>query len=233
VPETIPRAKLAQLQAYGAQIKMVQGTYDQAFDLCMEDAAKNGWYNRNTAINPYLAEGKKTAALEICEQLNWQAPDVVFVPVGDGCIISGIWKGFKDLYTLEMIDKLPHLIGVQAAGSAPLVKAYRLNTDTVQAQQVATIADSISVGFPRDQLKALRAVRQSGGTFIAVEDDKIIEAILYLSRNSGVFVEPAAATAFAGLQHLAAKGKITGQQTVVVVLTGSGLKDIQAIQQKK
>ncbi len=232
VPESIPKAKLAQLQAYGAQIKLVKGTYDQAFDLCMEDSAQNGWYNRNTAVNPYLAEGKKTGALEICEQLNWQAPDVVFVPVGDGCIISGIWKGFKDLYALDMIDKLPHLIGVQAAGSAPLVKAYQQNADTVEQLRVSTVADSISVGFPRDQVKALRAIRQSGGKFIAVEDAEIIESILYLSRNSGVFVEPAAAAAFAGLQQMAAEGKITDGQTVVVVLTGSGLKDIKAIQQE-
>ena len=229
VPKTIPQAKLAQLKAYGAQVVLVDGSYDQAFDLCMQQAPKNNWYNRNTAINPYLAEGKKTAALEICEQLNWQVPDVVVVPVGDGCIISGIWKGFKDFYDLGFIDKLPHLAGVQAQGSAPLVKAFREGNNVVQMMQVHTIADSIAVGFPRDQVKALRAVHQSGGTFISVSDIAISRAQKKLSTTCGIFVEPAAATAFAGLLTLQNENKIESEQTVVVLLTGSGLKDIGAV----
>jgi len=152
VPKSIPQAKLAQLNAYGADVILVDGPYDQAFDLCMQEASKNGWYNRNTAINPYLAEGKKTGALEICEQLNWQAPQVVFVPVGDGCIISGVWKGFKDFYELGLIDSLPLLVGVQAEGSSPLVKAFHRGESEAISEEVQTIADSISVGFPRDQI---------------------------------------------------------------------------------
>ncbi len=226
VPKSIPRAKLAQLNAYGADVILVDGPYDEAFDLCMREAPKNGWYNRNTAINPYLAEGKKTGALEICEQLDWNAPQVVFVPVGDGCIISGVWKGFKDLYDLKFIDSLPLLVGVQATGSAPLVKAYRQGAKIAETQQAATIADSISVGFPRDQVKALRAVHQSGGKFIAVSDAEIIAAQKKLPLSSGLFVEPAAATAFAGLLKLQREGKVEASDTVVVMLTGSGLKDI-------
>lgn len=226
VPKSIPRAKLAQLKAYGADVILVDGPYDEAFDLCMQEAPKNGWYNRNTAINPYLAEGKKTGALEICEQLGWQAPQVVFVPVGDGCIISGVWKGFKDLYDLKFIDSLPLLVGVQAEGSAPLVKAYRQGARLAETQKAETMADSISVGFPRDQVKALRAVRQSGGKFIAVSDDAIREAQRKLPLNSGLFAEPAAAAAFAGLLKLQREKKIDANDTVVVMLTGSGLKDI-------
>jgi len=226
VPKAIPRAKLAQLKAYGADVILVDGPYDEAFDLCMREAPKNGWYNRNTAINPYLAEGKKSGALEICEQLGWQAPQVVFVPVGDGCIISGVWKGFKDLYDLKFIDALPLLVGVQAAGSAPLVKAYRQGAKLAETQQAHTIADSISVGFPRDQVKALRAVHQSGGKFVSVTDAEIMAAQRKLPLNSGIFVEPAAATAFAGLLKLQKEKKIDASDTVVVMLTGSGLKDI-------
>ena len=226
VPKSIPQAKLAQLKAYGADVILVDGPYDEAFDLCMQEASKHNWYNRNTAINPYLAEGKKSGALEICEQLNWQAPQVVFVPVGDGCIISGVWKGFKDLYELKYIDTLPLLVGVQAEGSSPLVKAYKRGDRKVIPEEVSTVADSISVGFPRDQVKALRAVHQSGGKFISVSDDEIIEAQRRLPKDAGIFVEPAAATAFAGLVKLQQAGKIDSDDSVVVLLTGSGLKDI-------
>ncbi len=229
VPKTIPEAKLAQLRAFNAQIELVDGPYDEAFDLCMKESLRNGWYNRNTAVNPYLAEGKKTGALEICEQLGWQAPDVVLVPVGDGCIISGVWKGFKDLYHLGFVETLPRLVGVQAQGSAPLVKAFKEGKKRAEITNVQTIADSISVGFPRDQVKALRAVHQSGGTFISVSDTEIVESIRYLSANAGIFVEPAAAAAFAGLQCLLKDGKIRSDQTIVVLLTGSGLKDIKAL----
>ncbi|HID39813.1 MAG TPA: threonine synthase [Calditrichaeota bacterium] len=230
VPKAIPEAKLAQLRAFNAFIELVDGPYDKVFELCMRESRRKGWYNRNTAINPYLAEGKKTGALEICEQLNWRAPDVVLVPVGDGCIISGVWKGFKDLYHLGFIETLPRLVGVQAEGSAPLVKAFREGKKRAEMLKVHTIADSISVGFPRDQVKALRAVHQSGGTFISVSDMEILDAIRFLAANGGIFAEPAAAAAFAGLRRLLKDKKITPEQTTVVMLTGSGLKDIKAIE---
>lgn len=229
VPETIPKPKLAQLQAYGAQTMLVKGTYDEAFDLCMKECAKNNWFNRNTAINPYLVEGKKTGALEICEQLNWDVPDLVFVPVGDGCILSGIWKGFKDLREIGFIDRFPQLIGVQAEGSAPLVEAYQKGLQEAYSKNVSTIADSISVGYPRDQVKAMRAIHQSGGTFISISDEFIINAIKFLAENSGIFVEPAAATAFAGMQFMLKNDKIQSTHKIVVMLTGSGLKDIRPI----
>jgi threonine synthase len=129
VPETAPAAKVAQLLVFGATVLLVKGTYDEAFDLSLEVSAEYGWYNRSTAVNPYLSEGKKTGALEICEQLGWQAPDKMFVSVGDGCIIGGLWKGLKDLHVLGFIDKLPQLVGVQAEGSAVLVKAWQEGTE--------------------------------------------------------------------------------------------------------
>ncbi len=225
VPDSVPPAKLAQLRAHNAQIKLVKGTYDEAFDLCMKESEKNGWYNRNTAINPYLCEGKKTGALEICEQLDWHPPDVIFVPTGDGCIISGIWKGLYDLYQMGLIERYPHLIGVQAEGSAPLVKAFSENKEVIAMKRVSTFADSISVGYPRDQVKAMRAVRQSGGSFISVTDNQIREARKILAQTGGIFVEPAAAAAFAGMQKMKENIKIKEEDTVVVLLTGHGLKD--------
>jgi threonine synthase len=229
VPKAIPKPKLAQLKAYGAQVMLVDGPYDEAFDLCARESEKNGWFNRNTAINPYLAEGKKTGALEICEQMNWQAPDLVFVPVGDGCIISGIWKGFKDLKALGFIDHFPQLIGVQAEGSALLVRAFKEGKTEIIQKKVHTIADSISVGFPRDQVKALRAVHQSGGTFISVPDDDIVASIRFLAEKGGIFVEPAAAAAFAGMRKMLKNERINDTNRIVVLLTGNGLKDIRPI----
>ncbi|MEE8163111.1 MAG: pyridoxal-phosphate dependent enzyme, partial [Anaerolineae bacterium] len=199
VPQTAPQAKVAQLLIFGANVIMVKGTYDQAFDLCLEASKEYGWYSRNTAYNPYLSEGKKTAALEICEQLRWEAPDRIFVSVGDGCIIGGLWKGLKDLCTLGFIGKMPKLMGVQAEGAAPLVRAWREGTEEIEPVVLNTLADSIAVGVPRDRIKALRAVRQTGGEYVAVSDEEILDAMRVLARGAAVFAEPAGAAGFAGL----------------------------------
>jgi len=228
VPQTAPRAKVAQLLIFGATVLMVRGTYDQAFDLCLAASKEYDWYCRNTAYNPYLSEGKKTAALEICEQLNWEVPDWVFVAVGDGCIIGGLWKGFKDLYALGFIDRLPRLVGVQAAGAPVLVKAWRKGTEEIEPVVPDTLADSIAVGVPRDRIKALRAVRGSGGQFIAVTDEEILDAMRDLARGAGVFAEPAGATGFAGLARMAREGRINPEERIVVLVTGNGLKDVDS-----
>jgi threonine synthase len=217
----------------------VDGTYDDAFDLCLQAAPEFGWYNRNTGYNPYMGEGKKTVAYEICEQLSalvdsrnapWAAPDCILVPVGDGCIIGGIYKGLRDLLALGWIDHMPRLIGVQAAGSAPLVDAWErgLHAMDVQPVEAHTIADSISAGLPRDRIKALRAVRESDGAFVRVTDDEILSAIPALARGCGVFAEPAAAAAYAGLIEAVAQGLVDPDERVVVLATGSGLKDVAA-----
>lgn len=229
VPSHPPRAKLAQLLLFGATVVLVKGTYDDAFDLCSQAAEKWGWYNRSTAINPYLGEGKKTAALEICEQLDWEAPDFVFVPVGDGCILQGMWKGFRDFCQLHLIDRLPKMVGVQAAGSAPLVRAWQAGAMRAEPIQPDTIADSISVGVPRDQIKALRAVRDSGGQFVDVSDAEILSAISILAETTGVLAEPAGAAALAGFINLVQQGICGSNDRVVVMVTGNGLKDIEGV----
>jgi len=226
VPRTAPQAKVAQLLIFGANVIMVEGTYDQAFDLCLEASKEYGWYSRNTAYNPYLSEGKKTAALEICEQLGWEAPDRIFVSVGDGCIIGGLWKGLKDLIALGFIDKMPKLMGVQAEGAAPLVRAWREGTEEIKPVVLNTLADSIAVGVPRDRIKALRAVRQTGGEFVAVSDEEILDAMRVLARGAAVFAEPAGATGFAGLAKLVREGRIDPEERIVVLVTGNGLKDV-------
>ncbi len=230
VPEHAPRAKLVQLLLFGAHVIKVRGTYDDAFDLCWQAAEKWGWYNRSTAINPYLGEGKKTAALEICEQLDWQVPDWVFVPVGDGCIFQGMWKGFKDAHRLGWIERLPRMIGVQAEGSAALADAWERGADTAGPIEANTFADSISVGLPRDQVKALKAARESGGGFVRVSDAEIAEALALLARHAGIMAEPAGAAGLAGLRKMAQQGRLGANDTAVVMVTGHGLKDIDGVQ---
>jgi threonine synthase len=230
VPATAPEAKVAQLLAYGATVLLVDGTYDQAFDLCVRVAEVQGWYVRNTGFNPYMSEGKKTVAFEVAEQLGWRAPDAVVVPVGDGCIIGGVHKGFRDLVTLGLLDRVPRLVGVQAAGSDYLMQAWERDEDvrTKPPIVVSTVADSIAAGLPRDRLKAMRAVRDTGGAFVRVVDDDILAAIPALARGCGVFAEPAAAAAYAGLRAAVATGQIGPDERVVVLATGTGLKDVPA-----
>lgn len=228
VPERAPVAKVAQLLLFGATVLMVRGSYDQAFDLCLEASDKYGWYSRNTAYNPYLSEGKKTAALEICEQLRWQAPDRIYVAVGDGCIIGGLWKGLRDLLALGLIDRLPRLMGVQAAGSAALARAWARGGELVEPVVPETLADSISVGIPRDRVKALRAVRETKGAYVTVSDEEILDAMRLLAGQAGVFAEPAGAAPLAGLRRSLQEGTVDPGERIVVLVTGNGLKDVQS-----
>ena len=230
VPAAAPPAKIAQLLAYGATVLLVDGTYDDAFELCLVAADHFGWYNRNTAYNPYMAEGKKTAAYEIAEQLGWIAPDAVFVSVGDGCIIAGLHKGFKDMLALGWIDRMPRLYGVQAAGSNYLAEAWANGEDVMAKPPIEahTVADSISAGLPRDRVKAMAAVVETGGAWVTVSDDEILAAVPAQARGSGVFGEPAGAAAYAGLVRAAADGVLSKDDDIVVLNTGSGLKDVAA-----
>ena len=233
VPASAPEAKVAQLLVYGATVLLVEGSYDDAFDLCMAYCAEAGWYSRNTGVNPFTTEGKKTAALEIAEQLCWQVPDVLAVSVGDGSIISGLHKGFCDLRRLGWIEKQPRLLGVQAAGSAVLARAWQegLEARDISRAAVSTVADSIAAELPRDRAKALRAVRASDGAFVTVSDAEILAAIPQLAQLSGVFAEPAAAAAFAGAKQAVATGLIDKAESLCLLVTGNGLKDVARARQ--
>jgi threonine synthase len=227
VPATAPPAKIAQLQIYGASVVLVDGTYDEAFDLCLAAARKYGWYQRSTGVNPFTREGKKTAALEIAEQLNWQAPDKVIVSVGDGNIISGLWKGFRDLNALGFVDRVPQLIGVQSETASAIVDAAN-GDGMVRERPAYTIADSINVGRPRDATAAIQAIKDSGGRGVKVSDEEIVAAISELARATGVFAEPAAAAAFAGFKKMCASRLLRSEERILLMLTGNGLKDVDA-----
>ena len=228
LPETAPPAKVAQLLVYGSTVIMVRGTYDDAFELCAQAAKEFGWYNRNTGYNPYMSEGKKTVSFEVCEQLGWDAPDRIFVSVGDGCIIGGVHKGLRDLMALGWIKKMPQIMGVQAAGSAALYDAWRTGISAMEMQPIDahTIADSISAGLPADRIKGLAAVRETDGAYIKVTDEEILAAIPTLARGCGVFAEPAGAAAYAGLVKAVEQGLVHPDERIVVLSTGNGLKDI-------
>jgi threonine synthase len=226
VPGRAPQGKVAQLLIFGANVISVQGNYADAFRLSAAAIDRWGWYNRNAAINPYLVEGKKTVALEIAEQLNWEVPDWVALSVGDGCTIAGVWKGFADLYRVGWINRLPRLLGVQSTGCSPLVDAF-LEDKPWQPAEENTIADSIAVGVPRNPEKALAAIRESGGTMAAVSDDEILEAMRFLGRTSGIFGEPAGVAGLAGLIKLVQEGRIGPDEKVVSIVTGNGLKDVK------
>lgn len=227
VPESAPIAKLTQIIMYGAKIIPVKGTYDEAFDLSVKATEKFGWYNRNTAFNPFTVEGKKTVSFELIEQLSFKVPDRIFVPVGDGVIISGVYKGFEDLFLMDLIDKVPTIVAVQSAGSDNL--ARNIGTKEFQIKPSSTIADSISVDIPRNFYMAQQFIQKYQGESIIVSDEEIMAASAVLSKNTGIFAEPAAATAFAGLLNYKNNNRIENDSDNVVLLTGSGLKDLKSV----
>ncbi len=226
VPERAPVGKVAQLLIFGANVVSVRGDYRQTFELSKAAIEKWGFYNRNAGINPILTEGKKTVALEIAEQLNWNPTDWVAVSVGDGCTIGGVYNGFYDLLQLGMIERIPKILGVQSTGCCPFVDADARGGDLVPMPE-NTLADSIAVGVPRNPKKAQRAVRDSGGRWIAVSDDEILSAMRLLGRTEGVFGEPAGVTATAGAKRAVEQGIIKAGESVTVISTGSGLKDVK------
>ena len=256
VPETAPQAKIAQLLIFGSRVILVKGNYDQAVALCLAASKEFGWYCRNTAYNPYTVEGKKTASFEICEQLamvgarhshnlnaernldlanaspqQWKTPDRIFVSVGDGNIISGLWKGLRDLAALGWIDKMPKLMGIQAEGSAACYNAWKAGTEKITPVNAVTVADSISADIPLDGVRAVRAVRETKGAYLTVSDDEILVAIRDLARSAAVFAEPAGAAAYAGLVKAVRAGMVKSNETIVCMITGNGLKDIKSAMQ--
>lgn len=228
VPAKAPKAKLTQILMYGATIVPVDGTYDMAFDLSIEISKKFGWYNRNTAYNPLTIEGKKTVAFEIVSQFYPDLPDKIFVPVGDGVILSGVYKGFEDLMQCGIIEKMPTIVAVQAQGSDNI--AQNMKNIVFVSKPGNTIADSISVDIPRNYYMATEFLEQYYGETAVVSDEEIMLASGMLSKNSGIFTEPAAAAAFAGMLQQWKEEKINAGAKVLVLLTGCGLKDLNAVQ---
>lgn len=228
VPSTAPQAKLTQIVMYGARIIPVKGNYDNAFDLSVKATEVFGYYNRNTAYNPLTIEGKKMVSFEIYAQLGYRVPDRIFVPTGDGVIISGVYKGFEDLLKLDIIDHIPTIIAVQAEGSDNLIR--NLKAVSFHAIPSETIADSISVDVPRNFYMTKDYLKKYQGEWISVSDNEILLASRELARTTGIFQEPAAVAAFAGMLKYHHGEAIQPGSKNVVLLTGSGLKDLRSVQ---
>ena len=227
VPQSAPQAKLTQMHQYGAYLIPVDGSYDLAFSLSLEFSGIHQILNRNTAYHPFTIEGKKTAALEIFMQNKGCVPDAVVIPVGDGVILAGIYKGFKDLMLAGLTDKMPRLIGVQAERSAAIHR-YVQSGDYHNFPDPDTVADSISVSVPSNAYWARQAVVNSNGFTVAVSDEAILEAQQQLASLTGVFAEPAAAATLSGLKKGLAQKDLDRSEQVVLLITGHGLKDVGA-----
>jgi threonine synthase len=233
VPASAPPAKLVQMASYGATLVPVAGTYDQAFELSLDACTRFGWYNRNTALNPFTVEGKKSAALEIARDLAPDEPDAVVVPTGDGVIVAGIAKGFADLVRCGLLQRVPRLVAVQPGRSGAIARALRSGAAEITPEPDAgSVADSLTVAAPRNAVMALKDVRGSGGCGVLVSEEAILDAIPRLAAATAVFAEPAAAIALAGLEIALAEGLVSREERVVLLVTGTGLKDVPAAARK-
>lgn len=232
IPESAPPAKTAQLKVYGARIVSVKGNYDEAYELCLEESRRRGYYIRSTGYNPLTREGKKSVSFEIWEQLGYRAPASVFVPAGDGNILSGVWKGFTDLVKLGLIDRPPLLYAVQSSGSDAICRMVRKagapgqDIEPVRVSS-STLADSISVDLPRDGKAAAAAVLESGGDALEIDDGEILESMRETASRSGIFTEPSGAASVAGFIRASSEQNVPSP--AVCLLTGSGLKDTASV----
>ena len=228
VPYTAPINKLMQSVLYGAKVIPVKGTYDDAFKLSIEYTKLHGGINRNTAYNPMTIEGKKSISIELFEQLGRKAPDAVYVPVGDGCIIAGVAKGFSDLLEAGLIEKMPRMICCQSEQSAAISNS--VEKGDYSEFDATTRADSISVGLPANGRMAGEYVKASKGWCVRVSDEDILSSQIDLTSKAGVLAEPAAACAWAAFKKdkERLKKEVGEDALAVVLLTGSGFKDMKA-----
>ncbi len=226
VPDDAPEGKLAQPLVYGADVLGVRDSYDEAYDLSMEVTERFGWYNRNAAVNPFQVEGKRTVGHELAEGTRGDVPDWLVFSMGDGCTIAGGWKGFREFADLDFVEETPRMLGVQAEGASAIHDAFHEHDDVDEVAD--TVADSISVGRPRNTVKACAALEESGGESVLVSDEEILAAESLLGRTEGIYAEPAGATPVAGLRTAREAGIVESGESVVVVVTGNGLKDTES-----
>jgi threonine synthase len=226
VSRNIPEAKRMQIQAFGAGLIIVDGDYDFAFDTCLEISSANKWYNRNTAYNPLTIEGKKSAAYDIFILTKGNLPDIIFIPTGDGAILSGIYKGLCELKQLGWIKQLPKLISVQSTGGNAF--ARYMKSKKFEYQPALSVADSICAGAPRALYYGYEAITKTNGEVIEVSDEEILEAQKYSAKNFGIIIEPSSSSSLAAYKKYIEQGKLKNQK-VLLLFTGNGLKDISAL----
>jgi threonine synthase len=231
VPSDLEAAKIVTTAVYGGTVVAIDGNYDDVNRLCAELASEWPWAFVNVNMRPFYSEGSKTLAFETAEQLGWQTPDHVVVPVGSGSLLTKIRKGFEELHKVGLLDEPPtvRISGAQAVGCSPVATAFAEGTDTILPVRPETIAKSLAIGNPADGPFTLDAVRETGGGLAAVTDDEIIEGIKLLARTEGIFGETAAGVTIATLKRLAADGVVRPDERVVAYVTGHGLKTLDAV----
>lgn len=240
VPDIAPMGKIAQLLLYGAKVVRLRGLHkgdDPTVKLLREACSTYGWKPCPSfgPFNPYQAEGPKTLAYEIIEQLEWQVPDVAYVQVGAGGLLGGQWHGFSDFMNLGFVEMQPRMVAVQASGCAPLVHAFETNRDVFDIIPCASphsVAEGLCDPFPWDGDLALLAVRESKGTAIAVDDDRILYAQKLLAKYEGIFAEPSGVTGLAGLIDRLESGDQDPSELILIEATGGGLKDQDIVIQR-
>jgi threonine synthase len=232
IPHDLEAAKVVTTAVYGGNLIAVNGNYDDVNRLCAELAGEQPtWAFVNVNVRPYYAEGSKTLAFEIAEQLGWEAPDHVVVPIASGSQLTKVHKGFQELFKVGLLDEEPavRISGAQALGCSPVATAFKEGTNIVRPVKPSTIAKSLAIGNPADGPYAVDAVRESGGAIESVTDDEVIEGIKLLARTEGIFAETAGGVTIATLAKLAAAGVVTRDERVVAMVTGHGLKTIEAV----
>ncbi len=232
IPHDLEKAKVTMTSVYGGRVFAVQGSYDDVNRLCAELTSEQPeWAFVNVNVRTYYAEGSKTLAFEVAEQLGWQAPDHVVVPIGSGSQLTKVAKGFAELYTVGLLDEEPsvRVSGAQAAGCSPVATAFAEGTDVIRPVKPDTIAKSLAIGNPADGWYALDTIRRSGGACAAVTDAEVLDGIRLLARTEGIFAETAGGVTIATLAKLAAEGVIRSDERVVAMITGHGLKTVEAL----
>jgi threonine synthase len=232
IPSNLERAKVVTTAVYGGNVIAIDGNYDDVNRLCAELAGTYRWAFVNVNVRPFYAEGSKTLAYETAEQLGWETPDHVVVPVASGSLLTKIRKGFDELHKVGLIEQPPkvRVSGAQALGCSPVATAWREDSDTIRPVKPDTIAKSLAIGNPADGYFALDAVRQTEGGLAAVSDGEVVEGIRLLARTEGIFAETAGGVTVASLKRLAEEGVVSADERVVLYITGLGLKTLDAVE---
>jgi threonine synthase len=233
IPADLERGKIVATAVYGPQLVAVQGNYDDVNRLCSEIAGQYEWAFVNVNIRPYYAEGSKSLAFEIAEQLGWRPPDHVIVPIASGSLLTKIRRGLDELVKVGLLEghetRIP---GAQAEGCSPVATAFKAGEDHIRPVKPKTIAKSLAIGNPADGYYAIKAARESGGVMESVTDEEIIEGISLLARTEGIFTETAGGVTIATLRKLAERGDVKPDERTVALITGDGLKTIEALVDK-
>ena len=233
VPYDLEQGKILGTLIYGTYLIGIRGSYDEVNRLCSEIAENYGWAFVNINIRPFYAEGSKTFGYEIAEQLGWKVPQHVIVPMAGGSLITKIWKGFKELESIGLLDEVPTKIyGAQASGSNPIVAAFKAGVDWIKPQKPQTIAKSLAIGNPADGFYALKTIRDSGGWAEDVTDEEIIEGMKLLAKTEGIFTETAGGVTVGVTKKLIEQGIIPRDESILISITGNGLKTQEAIQDR-